>query len=113
MLIVTAHTLPGTDVPGRGSIALEVGSGQDTFDATIWVVGDAEGGLDAEVAVSDERLRITARGVTLGDWTADEFDLVGRGPRYELYVEGEHLVIDLTGSEPMVLTNRGRHARPA
>lgn len=93
---------------GRG-----VGREQDIFDATIWVAGDPHGSLDAELAVSEERLVITAKGVTLGDWRAGEFDLVGRGPRYELHVEGERLVIDLTGAEPQIRSGRGRHARPA
>ena len=88
-----------------------MGQERDTFDATIWVVGDPGGSLDAEIAVSDERLTITAQGVTLGDWKSDEFDLVGRGPRYELHVEGERLIIDLRDDQPNVGSGRGRHVR--
>jgi hypothetical protein len=73
----------------------------------VWVAGDPDSRIPAELALGDDRLTITSGEIPIGDWSLSELEIAGGDPYVRIEVEGERLVVDLT--EPARFT---RLARP-
>ncbi len=69
------------------------------FQGTVWVEGDPDSRIPAELAVSADRLAITSGSTAIGDWPLHELDIRRGGGYLRIDVEGERLMIDLTDPE--------------
>lgn len=82
------------------------------YDGTLRMPHEPGPGLGVRIDLDDERLRVTAGEVEIGDWSLDELIVAAKEDGFHIRVEGEEVVIT-TDDDPGFAVDLGiRNAPP-
>lgn len=82
------------------------------YEGELRMLGEIGQGIDVVVDLSDGRMRVTAGGMEIGDWSRDEVRLHAEDDGFHVRAEGEEIVLDLRDDAQFAVDYGLRSAPP-
>lgn len=83
------------------------------YEGSLRIEGDSSPPMGVEIDLTEDRLRVTAGGAEVGDWSRQEVRVQALPDGFHVRVEGEEVILDVSNDARFALDLGLRTAHPA
>jgi hypothetical protein len=83
------------------------------YEGSLRMEGDSSPPMGVEIDLTDDRMKVTAGGAEVGDWSRQEVRVQALPDGFHLRVEGEVVILDVSDDARFALDLGLRTAHPA